>query len=766
MNNERTQGLIGTKVPLYDAEYKVRGLLKYTDDMKFPHMLYAKMLWSPVPHALIKSIDTSEAEKLPGVQQICTWKNSSQVLYNSCGEDIDVFRTEKIFDRTVRYIGDRVAVVAADTLEIAEKAVKLIKVEYEELPFYTDPESAMKEDAFPLHEGGNVPEVIDLHCGDVEKAFQQADQVIDHVYTMPAVHHGAMEPHSSIAIYDQLGKLTIYSPAQDVFGCRANLSRIFSLPMNRVRVINPGIGGGFGGKIDCLLEPVVAQLAILTHKPVKMTLNRKEEIVSTRTRHAMRVRLKTGFMNDGTILAEEMTMWANTGAYSSGSSSVVWATGGKFFKNHKTPNLHFLAYPVFTNTPVAGAMRGFGSPQRCFAQERQMNRIAHMLNKSIIDLQMKNLVDASCCDLRDQVPHGMAYPKEAVEKGRVLFDWDSAVLEERTSKMQKLDYRIGVGMAVGVHGNGVYGVKPDTSGVRLQMNEDGTMTMYTGYSDMGNGAVTTQLQIVSNCTGIPMHKITCVTADTETTMWDLGNYSSRGTFVGGNAALKAGRHMADELRKIAAEILNESASDILLENECAKGPNDSCVSIEELVRHAKAVNQTELCVSDTFASSNLALSYGAHFCKVKVDLNTGKVTPLKYAAVHDLGKVINPLQAEGQIEGAIQMGLGYALSEDLKIDQGGKVGNFVLKKYQMFHAEEMPPIQIDFVNQAEIGGPYGAKSVGECSVVPVAAAVVNAVSNALDYSFDSLPITSDKIFEALEKSKVDPIVKTKLSRIE
>lgn len=751
MNEEISKKIVGKKIPLYDAQQKATGHVRYVDDMKFPHMLYAKMLWSPLPHAYIKSIDVSEAEQLSGVQAVCTWENASDVRYNSCGEDIDKFLTEKIFDRTVRFIGDRVAAVAADTLEIAEKAVKLIKVEYEELPFYTEPEEAMKEGACAIHEGGNIPEVIDLHCGNVEEAFRHADHVIEHTYKMPAVHHGAMEPHTSIAIYEPMGKLTVYSPSQDVFGCRANLARIFSLPMNKVRVINPCIGGAFGGKIDAILEPVVAQLSILTRKPVKMTLNRKEEMISTRTRHAMTVRLKSGFMEDGRIIAEEMTMLANAGAYSAGTSSVVWATGGKFFKNHKTPNLHFLGYPVYTNTPVAGAMRGFGSPQRCFAQERQMNRIARGLKKSILELQMINLVTPACCDLRDQVPHGMAYPKEAIERGKVLFNWNAAMEEERLSKERDCPYRIGVGMAAGVHGNGVFGVMPDTSGIILKMNEDGSMTMFTGYSDMGNGAVTTQLQIVSECTGIPLDKIACVAADTETTMWDLGNFSSRGTFVGGNAALKAGKHIANELGKEAAEMLQVPVSEIVLEDETARDQKGNMLSIEQIVRHAKQTNQRDICTSDTFASANLALSYGAHFCKVKVDLSTGEVTPLDYVAVHDLGKVINPMQAEGQIEGAIQMGLGYALSEDLNIDKNGKVNHFVLKKYHMFHAEEMPHIQVDFVNKPEIGGPYGAKSVGECAVVPVAAAVVNAIANALDCPFDTLPVTAEKILQALEK---------------
>ncbi len=755
MESEERQGKnteIGHRTPLYDAPLKASGVIRYVDDMKLPRMLYAKMVWSTVPHAIIKSIDTEEAEKMPGVRAVCTWKNCSQVSYNSCGEDIDKFLTERIFDQRVRFIGDRVAAVAADTLEIAEKASKLIKVEYQELPFYLDAELAMKDDAFPIHAGGNVAETVYLNAGDVEKGWTDADHVLECTYKLPAVHHGAMEPHTAIADYDASGKLTVFSPSQDIFGCRANLSRIFSLPMSKVRVVNPCIGGGFGGKIDAILEPIVAQLSIMTLRPVKMTLNRREEIISTRTRHAMTINLKTAFMNDGCIVAEQMTMIANAGAYSAGTSSVVWASGGKFFKKHKTPNLRFTGYPVFTNTPVAGAMRGFGSPQRCFAQERQMNRIAKKLNMSVLDLQLVNLVDVGDCDARNQVAHGRAFPKEAVLRGKVLFDWEENLREMKLSKEDNSRFRIGIGMAVGVHGNGVYGVMPDTSGVILKLNEDGSLTVFTGYSDMGNGTVTTQLQIISAVCGIPLNRIACVAADTETTMWDLGNYSSRGTFVGGNAALKAAEHLADELKREAAEILCISADEIVLKDGAAiwKDSREHLTTLADIAQHAKSVNQRDICVSDTFASQNLALSYGAHFCKVSVDTETGTVKPLLFVAVHDLGKVINPMQTEGQIEGAIQMGLGYALSEALQINEEGKITNAILKKYKMFHADEMPEIRIAYVENSEVGGPFGAKSIGECSVVPVAAAVANAVCNALDVSIDRLPLTPDLVLEALK----------------
>ncbi|HSN94910.1 MAG TPA: molybdopterin cofactor-binding domain-containing protein, partial [Anaerolineaceae bacterium] len=440
------------------------------------------------------------------------------------------------------------------------------------------------------------------------------------------------------------------------------------------------------------------------------------------------------------------------GAYTAATMSVVWAQSAKYFRNHKTPNLRYHARAAFTNTPIAGAMRGYGSPQLAFAQERQLNKIARRTGIDILELQQKNLVTNQDVDRLEGKPFGNAQPIACVLEGAQSFDWDKAIEEQSQSRKANGRYRIGVGMAVAVHGNGIFGVLPDTCGVILKMNEDGTLSMYTGVSEMGNGVVTMQRMMVAEVLSISMDSITCVQADTETTLWDLGDYSSRGVFVCGKAAAKCAEKMAILLREEAAEMLGISPDDFAFQGGYLVHLQDfeRRLSLAEIVSHAHQAHGNDFCVSHTFASEAVVMSYGAHFAKVRVDTESGTTEVLDYAACHDLGRVINPLQAQGQIEGAIQMGIGYALCEDLGIDADGVVKNDTFKKYKLIHAAEMPPIKISFVDSIESAGPYGAKSIGECATVPVAAAIANAISNALELDFDSLPITPEKVLEKLK----------------
>lgn len=756
MNLETVKnGVVGSNIPIRDAVLKVTGQLRYTADLKFPHMLHAKILFSNIAHAKIKNIDVSEAEKLEGVHAVVCYKNSPDIKFNSCGEEIDGHKTEKIFDDRVRFVGDKVAAVAADSEKIAEKALRLIKVEYEELPYYINPQEALKKDAIAIHEDGNLISEVVLDTGDIELGMQKADYIYEDSYSMPAIHHSAIETHTSIALYDSNRKLTLYTPSQDVFGCRLNLSRIFNLPMSKVRIINPGMGGGFGGKIDIITEPITALLAIKTGKPVKLVYTRKEDIPSSRNRHEMKINLKTGVMKDGTIISQDLEAIINAGAYAGGTMSVVWAMGGKFFKNHKTPNLRFKGIPVYTNTPIGGAMRGFGSPQLFFAQQRQMNKIAKDLNLDIIEMQQKNLVEPHSCEQKSGKPLGNPRPLDCVKRGMELFGWKDALKEQAESKAENGRFRIGIGMATATHGNGVYGVCPDTTGVMIKMNEDGSAVMFTGVSDMGNGSVTTQTQMISEILGISMDRIECIQADTDATMVDFGNYSSRGTFVSCNAAVKVANKVKEELAKEAAELLKTEANQIIFSNNEVKvvGDFEKKASLGEVISHAKQVNQRDICCSDTFASYALAMSYGAHFVKVEVDTYTGKIKVLEYTAVHDVGKAINPMSVEGQIEGAVQMGIGYALTEGLIIDEKGKVKNTTFKQYHIINSVEMPTVKIDFVEELELTGPFGAKSIGECSVVPTIGAIGNAVSNALECELNHLPLKPEVILSAIAEKE-------------
>ncbi len=887
-------GTIGSRLPVRDAQVKVTGQLKYVADMKLPRMLHAKMLFSPVAHARIKRIDVSKAEALPGVRAVVTYQNTPDTLFNCCGETIDESKNERVFSPIVRHVGDRVAAVAADTLAIAEKAVRLIEVEYEELPFYLDPEEAMKEDAYPIHEGGNIAEVVNLSQGDVDAGMEGADLVYEDRYTLPGIHHAYIETHAVLADYDANGKLTVWSPTQDAWNVRVNLCRIFDMKMSKVRVVADPIGGGFGGKIDILLEHVTAALAMKTGRPVRMVLTRREDIpashsrhpmimkirtgvkkdgtivvtaalamktgrpvrmVLTRredipashSRHPMIMKIRTGVKKDGTIVAQDVHAIINTGGYAGGTSAIAWAMGGKLFRMTNTPNLRFKATEVYTNTIPTGAMRGFGSPQLFFAQQRQINRIAkelgldmtEMLLKNLevytntiptgamrgfgspqlffaqqrqinriakelgldmTEMLLKNLKDVHDKDGRDGTPLGDLYARECVSMGAELFDWKAGLAEQEASRQENGRYRIGVGMAVAAHGNGVFGVHTDISGVILKMNEDGTLVMSSGSCDMGNGVVTLQAQLISEILDIPVKDITFIQADTDNTLYDWGNFSSRGTYVCGAAAVKAGKAISEildipvkditfiqadtdntlydwgnfssrgtyvcgaaavkagkamkqMLLEEAAKLLPEDIDRIELRDGRAWSLNypDRSATLEELAAHARHKSHRDLVAAVNHASNGMAVSYGAHFVKVQVDTETGEVKPLDYVAVHDVGTPLNPMNLEGQVEGAIQMGLGYALSESIDLDAKGKVTNGSFRQYHIFTAPEMPPIRVRFVGKPEPTGPYGGKSIGECSVVPSPAAIANAVSNAVGGDYHDLPLRKNVVLSGLPK---------------
>lgn len=713
---DHEKSLIGQSIPVHDAIRKTTGQMRYTADLELPRMLHAKLLYSTKAHARIVDIDVSEAERLPGVAAVICYKNVPDVFYNSCGECIDEFKTEKVFDSTVRYVGDKVAAVAAETEEIASKAVRLIKVEYEELPYYLNMEDAMAEDAVSINDGceGGAPNVmtrIIQQIGDTETSMKEADYVFEDTYEVPPIHHSAIETHASIADYGSDGKLTVYTGSQDVFAYRVNLARIFNMSINMIRVICPGLGGAFGGKIDMVLDAVTSALSIKTGRPVKLALTRMEDIPSSRTRHAMKVTMKTGIMKDGTIIAQEQKTLVNAGAYAGATTSIVWAMCAKYFRNHNTPNMRFEGIPVYTNTPIGAAMRGYGSPQEFFAQQRQFNKISKELGIDLLEIQRLNLVEPYAVEGIGGKCIGNARPRDCVAEGARLFRWKEALEEQEASKKENGRYRIGVGMAAAAHGNGMYGVCPDTTGVIIKMNDDGSASMMTGVSDMGNGSVTAQRQVVSEILNIPMERISIYAADTEVTMFDLGNYSSRGTYVSVMAAQKAAE-------KVKAEI-------------------------------EKGTRLRDICCAETYEADALAMSYGAHFVKVRVDTETGETKILEYTAVHDVGKVINRNGIEGQVEGGIQMGIGYALTEGLEFNEKGKVTNGSFRTYHILNAKEMPPINIAFIEAGGERGPYSAKSIGECAVVPAAGAIVNAISNAVERDIHKIPVKPEILKQLL-----------------
>ncbi len=749
-------GIVGTPTPVRDALRKVTGEMRYVDDMKLQGMVYGKVLHSPYAHARITSIDVSEAEAYPGVVAVVTYKDAPQNRYNSNGENADIFHTELIFDQELRYVGDKVAAVAAETPKIAEEALKLIKVEYEELPFYLDPEEAAKEGAYPIHPDGNHLWQVEETIGDMEKGFAEADYIVEGRYTVPAIHHGYMEPHVSIAEVDLGGKVTVYTPTQDPIGKRKNMCTALGLPMNKVRVISPVIGGAFGGKVDLVTELVGVMLSMKCHRPVKITYSRREDIEAAGTRHAETIYVKTGVKKDGTITACDLETYLSAGAHGTASMSALWAPKGKFFKMYKTPNMHFNGHPVFTNRTNGTAMRGFGSPQVFFAMLANFNEVANKVGMSCAELEYKNMFEPNIIDGLGQEIGNMR-GKDCIDRAKELFGYDEALKEAEESWKEQGRYLIGVGMAAAPHGCSMFGVMADTQGAMLKMNEDGTVTFFSAHNDMGNGTHTGQTMVISEVLGIPLDHIAFVTPDTEITLYDVGSYASRGAYVGGGVALSIARRAEKLVKQEASEILEIPAEDIELRDNCAfsiSDPEKSC-TMQQIAQHAHD-NERDIALAEIYGTKAAPISAGVHMCKVRVDTESGEVEVLAYTAVHDVGQAINPMSVQGQMHGGIQMGLGYGLSEGTVLKENGEVKGKRIQDCHLFDATQMPDnehLKTEFLESYEPTGPFGAKSISECATVPSGPCAANAVSNALHHQFRDLPVNKEKILAYLKEKQ-------------
>lgn len=731
--------VIGKSYPVKDAKLKVTGQLKYVGDMKMSNMLHAKLLLSTVAHARVKSVDISKAEKVPGVRAIATPFNTPQTKFNSALRfyDHEIPENEVVFPEIVRFVGDKVAAVAAETEKAAQEAIKLIKVEYEELPVVLDVEEALKEDAYHIHPGGNEVVEMNANAGDVEQGFKDSYRVFEDRYEMPPIHHAAMENHVVIAHYDHRDKLTVWAPTQNTFAFRIILAEILDMPLHKVRFIRPTIGGAFGGKLEVTIEPVAAILSKMTRRPVKLVLNRTESIDSTRVRHGAVVYMKTGVSKEGEVLAQDIEIITNTGAYASSALNVLGALSHKIYKVYKTPNLRFKGKAAYTNTITAGAMRGYGSPQIFLAQQAQLGKIARELDLDLVEIQKKNLVEPDGVDQRFNSSLGNPRILDCVVEGSKIFNWT----ELMENKKDEGDWVTGVGMAIGAHGNGVFGAHRDQITLMLKLNEDGSLTLLTGTHDMGNGTITMQCQMIAEVLGLEPDMIESFETDTDAVGWNLGDYASRGVFVQGAAAKKTAEKLRRLVEELARELL-EVAGDFIFEDGQIISVEDPSkkTSLSDIAILSQRDKGRELTVVEHYASPAGLTSYGAHFAQVKVNKKTKEIKVEDFVAVHDVGKAINPMSLEGQLEGGIHMGLGYALSEGYEFDEKGKNLNNCFNSYKLFRTTDMPKIRSHFIEELEEHGPYGAKSIGECATVPVAPAIVNAVQDALSSDINKIPI--------------------------
>jgi len=782
-----------------DAIKLAQGKPAFTADVDIKGMLVAKVLHSPYAHARIKNIDASKARALPGVAAVLTWKDIPRVIYSTAGQSdpipgpLDTFS----LDSKVRFVGDRVAFVAAETEEIANEALKLIEVEYELLPTLFNSDQAMRLDAPILHDEAeyvnfgesnplrNLAAEIRIDIGNVEQGYADADQIIEADYAVSKVQQTSIEPHVVISYWDEDDRLVIRTSTQVPFHARRILAPILGLPIKRIRVIKPRIGGGFGGKQEVLIEDVAAHPTIATRRPVIYEHTREEEFIASRSRHPMRLHMKTGVKKDGTITANAMFALTDTGAYGCHALTVTGNTGHKSMalyvgdgKYRKAPNIQFYADIVYTNHPPAGAYRGYGVPQGFWAVECHMEKIARMLGIDPIEFRLKNtLREGELQPFSTAWSEGRAPQPEIIQtcgleecakQGKATIGWDQKYNNPDWHSVPNKPYlRKGIGVALVLQGTAIPYL--DMGGASIKINEDGSFNLLVGATDLGTGADTVLGQMAAEVLGVPLDDVIVYSSDTDFTPFDKGAYASSTTYISGSAVVKAATQVGERIKVRAAQMFNRSddrikmvdPQDIILFDRSAIAPNGRRIPLAEIacesMHHSE---QEQIMAVASYYSPVAPTPFAAQFAEVTLDIETGQVTTDKLVSAVDSGIIVNPLTASGQIEGGMTQALGYAVCEEMLYDENGNARERDLNDYHIFHANEMPELKTIFVETFESSHPFGVKAVAEIPMDGIAPAVANAVldaslsiNNKSWVNIDQNPITPEKVWNALKMIK-------------
>jgi putative selenate reductase molybdopterin-binding subunit len=790
----RDLAVIGRAERRVDARALVSGAPVFAAEFELPNMLHGRILHSPHAHANILRIDASKALALPGVRAVLTWRDVPRVRHSTAGQpypEPSPYDTY-LLDSRVRYVGDWVAFVAAETPELAEEALGLIDVSYEVLLAVFDPLEAMQDGAPQLHEpdthhpnyGNGVGHIYDaahnlaahedLERGDIDAALAEAELIVQGEYRVQMVSHCALEPHVCVAYLDPYERLNVVSSTQVPYHTRRQLAEAMALPLSKVRIIKPRVGGGFGSKQEMLLEPVAGALALATRQPVRVEYSRTEEMSAGRFSHPMIVRLRTGLKRDGTILALDMYAIGNTGAYGTHGFTVVRSAGHKTLCLYRAKAYHFRADVVYTNWPIAGAMRGYGAPQGFFALESHIDECAHAVGMDPLAFRQKNHVQKGDYDPIDTetigeiVIHHRQFNScglpECVERGAAAIGWGTP--------LERVDGHIrrGRGMATAMQGSGV--AKFELGGASIKLNEDGSFNVMTGATDIGQGSDTVLAQIAAEVLGVGLEKILMHGADTDVSVFDYGSYASSTTYISGKGVQIAALEVKRQILAVAADLLNMPAEQLSIHDGVIWAGSPLLVAPVTVPGSAPpgsaGLQATKLTLADIaietlygnhrqqimgkgdFSTQDSPAPFFAQFAEVEVDTETGQVSVTRLVSALDLGRAINPTLASGQVEGAVAMALGYALSEEIKLDASGRVRNAGFVDYKVFSTLDMPQMTTILVEDPEPSGPFGAKSAGEVPVNGAGPAIANAIFDALGVRIRELPITPEKILAALD----------------
>lgn len=755
---------VGQSIKRVDAYEKVTGRAKFTDDLILNRCLIAKVLHAPIANGIVTSIDTSGAEALDGVVKVVTFHDVPKHTYPTPGHPWSVEQSHQdVADRhlltgRIRYYGDDIAAVVAEDEVTASRALKLIKAEYEEYPPVLHPRDAMKGSSPPVHAQNpdNILAKSGYEIGHVEEALLASDIVLKESFCTPMVQHCHTEAPISYA-YMEKDRIVVVSSTQIPHIVKRVIGQALGIPWGKVRVIKPYIGGGFGNKQDVLYEPLNAFLTTLVGgRPVKLDLSREETFANTRTRHSIEYDLTAGVSKEGKILAKDMMAYSNQGAYASHGHAIA-ANGATAWRHmYDVKNIRADAYTVYTNTPVGGAMRGYGIPQFCFVSECLMDDMAHKLSMDPLKFRELNLYDGYFEDpVLTPIAANTNGIRECMRRGADYIHWEE---KRDLYKNQTGDKRRGVGMALFSYKTGVWPISLEISGARLILNQDGSVQLQTGAAEIGQGSDTVFTQMAADVLGLCPEDVHIQSfQDTDITPFDTGAYASRQTYISGTAVKECAELLREKILSYARTLISEEYKDRELKLSekqiwCGK---ESVLSLEELALESYYSRSSSSAITSDISRQikKNTIAFGACFAEIEVDLKLSKIRILDIINVHDSGKIINPQLASMQVHGGMSMGIGYGLSEQMLLDeQTGRVLNGTLLDYKLPTAMDAPDLHLDFVELEDPTGPFGNKALGEPPAIPPAPAIRNAFLNATGVAVNEIPLSPQRVFQELRKA--------------
>jgi CO/xanthine dehydrogenase Mo-binding subunit len=768
MKPKQTFQVAGTSATRVEGIEKVTGEALYTGDIELPGMVYAKVLRSPVPHARVVRIDKQRAERTPGVLTVLTRDDLAGInyVYGSIYKDQSIVALDR-----VRYVGDPVVAVAAESEDAAEEALALLDVEYEDLPAVTDIEAAIASEAPLVHEtaspagelraatydvpekfkGTNICYHFGYRRGDVEEGFKRSAHIFEDTLRFQKVQHYSLEPHVNISHFAG-GTLTVWSASQDPFNLRENLAGIFGLPLSRVRVIVPYVGGGYGGKLYVKCEPISAALSWRLQRPVRLALSVGESF-KTITRHPARIRIKSGLTRDGRLLARECEVYLDTGAYADAGPRVAQKAGYRSLGPYRVPHAEINAYCVYTNTVPAGAFRGFGAVQVAWAYESHMDAIAERLGMDPLELRLKNLLKKGEVYTAGDTPIDCDLKQGLVKVAQSL-GWQKGRSQPNTGK--------GLSCCIKDAG-GTYKV----AGATVKVSSDGSVVLLTGTVEVGQGARTALSQVVAEELAVAMDRIAVAQLDTDVTPYDVSTSASSSMTVMGLAVQRAAQDAKKQLLRAAAKVMGAPVGKLSLRDGSVHGPAGKSLPYAKVMTQCYGSRAAEIIGRGLYRdkrSKKAVLGSPTTFwevgwggAEVHVDPETGAIQILKYFSVADAGKAINPTQCVGQDEGGIVFGLGHTLYEEM-VYEDGQLLNPNLVDYRVPTFRHLPKeLSSVLLQNANGPGPFGSKGMGEGGLLPVASAIANAVAQATGVRIYDLPLTPAKVWRALESKKANPV---------